>query len=136
MLCVDTKILYVIETLQYIDEARLKTPFFMSADERSQLSFETIYEVGLKLRTEGNGWYVNQGYQLAIKKYRKGIQMLEEYPCANPEDCDQRSELLHTLYANLAQSYLKLEKPAQACNACKFGLKLVRGKKSLKLIYR
>lgn len=133
---VDSKILYVIEALQYIDEAKLDTPFFMSAEERSSLPFKVIYEVSNQMRSEGNGLYTSQGYQLAIKKYRKGIQMLEEYPCADPEECNERSGLLHTMYANMAQCYLKLEKPAQACNACKFGLKLVRGKKSVKLIYR
>lgn len=127
-----------METLHYIDEEKLNTPLYMRLDERSKLPFEAVYEVAHNLCVEGNLWYENLDYQVAIKKWRKGIQILEEYPPVNtnPEERNKTSQLLQFMYSNTGQAYLKLEKPAQACNACELGLQLAEGKDSIKLLYR
>ncbi|CAL8101097.1 unnamed protein product [Orchesella dallaii] len=119
----NAKIMYVIQMLQYTDEAKLNTPAYMTSDERNQLPFETIVEESKKFRSDGNGYYSMQSYSFAIKKWRKAINMLEDYLVTEEEDDAVRRELLWLLYANLAQGYLRLNRPAQACSACKLGLK-------------
>ncbi|ODN04690.1 Inactive peptidyl-prolyl cis-trans isomerase FKBP6 [Orchesella cincta] len=129
-------ILYIVEVLQIIDEQMLKSPLFMTAEERAALPFKQILEVADQLRTDGNGHYTDCNYLFAVKKYRKAVSVLEDYHVVSEEDEDKRSDLLHTIYANLAQCFLQLERPAQACTACKLGLKSAKGKHAVKLLYR
>lgn len=133
----NTKLLYIVEMIHCIVEACLNTFKYMTTDERATLPFSQILEEGHKLRGEGNRWYTDGNYKIAVRMYRKAINVLEEYPVIGDEDSGLRDELLWTLYSNLAQSYIKSGKPAQACNACKNGLKsAAESKTSAKLLYR
>jgi hypothetical protein len=49
---------------------------------------------------------------------------LEAFSTNNEEDNRKRSKLLSLLYGNLAEAYVELDKPEQACVACKKGLDL------------
>ena len=108
----------------------------MTAEERARLPFGDILETATRLQTDGNGHYTNHNLWYAVKKYRKAVTILEDYPIVSKVDEDNRCQLLHTLYANLAQCYLKLAKPAQACAACKLGMRHAKGKNSVKLLFR
>lgn len=108
----------------------------MTVEERANLPFQEILNIGKSLQTEGNGHYKDLNYWWAVKKYRKAINFLEDYPVVGEEDDGHRSKQLHFIYANLAQVYLKLERPQQACVACKLGLKLAEGPDRIKLLYR
>ncbi|ODN05741.1 Inactive peptidyl-prolyl cis-trans isomerase FKBP6 [Orchesella cincta] len=134
----DAKVMYVIQMLQFVEEAKLNTLHYMTSDERNQLPFEQIVKVAKDFRGEGNRHYQDQNHGSAIKKWRKALNMLEDYPVTTEEDDKVRREYVWMLYSNLAQSYLKLERPAQACSACKIGLKsaVENDFSSAKLLYR
>lgn len=129
-------VLYVIEVVQVIDAQMMESPLYKTAEERALLPFKTIYQAAEELRTAGNGYYTANSYWVAVKKYRKAVSLLEDYPLIGLEDEDKRDKLLHTLYANLAQTYLNLDKPAQACTMCKLGLRVAKKKEGVKLLYR
>ena len=95
----------------------------MSQYEREELEFSQIHSAAKELRTEGNGLYKDSAYWKAIKKYRKAAQILEEYPVIGSKDESERQSLLYTLYVNLAQCYLKVNRPQQACIACHCGFR-------------
>ncbi|CAL8096407.1 unnamed protein product [Orchesella dallaii] len=129
-------VLYIVEILQIMDKSQLESPLFMTADERAALPFKQILEVADQLRTDGNGHFSERSYLFAVKKYRKAATVLEDYHVVSEQDEDDRCDLLHTIYANLAQCFLQLNRPAQACTACKLGLKSAKGKHAVKLLYR
>ncbi|ODN03142.1 Inactive peptidyl-prolyl cis-trans isomerase FKBP6 [Orchesella cincta] len=134
----DVKIMYVIQVLQFIPEDKLNTLPYMTTDERNQLPFETIVKEAGRVRADGNRHYKDHSYGFAIKKWKRALSMLEDYPVTTEEDDKVRREYIWKLYSNLAQSYLKLKRPAQACSACKIGLKSVveNGLPKAKLLYR
>lgn len=125
-----------MEVLRIVDQEMLESPLFMTAEERAVLPFEKIHATSEQLRNEGNGFYTDKNYWPAVKKYRKAANILEDYPLVGSSDEASRSNLLHTIYANLAQCYLSLDRPAQACSACKLGLRSASGKDNVKLLYR
>lgn len=116
-------ILYVVEILQVISADQLQDPHYLTAEERAKLPFSQILNCVQELRTQGNEDYKKGAYHVALKKYRKGAAMLEDYPLASQNEEDLRGDLLHTLYSNLAQCYLKLKRWPQACTVCKLGLR-------------
>lgn len=132
----DSRILFIVEALQHIDADRFKNPLFMSAEQRSSLPFSEIHNLCDKLRTEGNLCYKHGDNQGAIRKWRKALNIMEEYPTTGEEDSDNLQSFVVSLYSNLAIGYLRHEAPAQACNACKMGLRLAEGEKKVILLYR
>lgn len=131
-------ILFIVEVLQVISADQLNDPHFLTAEERAKLPFTQIFNCASELRTAGNGYFKQDAYHSAIKKYRKGAAMLEDYPLAGQNDEELRGELLHTLYCNLAQCYLKLKRWPQACTVCKLGLRSAKpgSGQNVKLLYR
>lgn len=132
----EADILYIIEVLRFLDEEMLKSPLYMTSEERTQVPFPEILSIADKLRTKGNGCYKNRTFREAIREYRKAIAILEEYPLPGITDEVNRNQLLHTLYANCAQCYLDLEDPPKVCTMCKLGLRSAKGKDSVKLLFR
>ncbi|CAL8078610.1 unnamed protein product [Orchesella dallaii] len=115
------------------------TPPYITSDERSRLPFETIVEEVQRLKRDGNDYYWNdKNYSFAIKKWKKAVTMIEAYPVGNEEDDQIRRELIWRLYASVAQGYLRLERPVEACSACNLGLKWadIHGESSLELYFR
>jgi len=112
-----------VEVLDTVEEEILNSVPFMSQEQRAALSFMDVYNASKQLRTEGNGLYRDKGYWKAIKKYRKAANILEEYPVICNEDENDRQKLLYTLYINLAQCYIKVNRPQQACVACQLGFR-------------
>ncbi|CAL8078563.1 unnamed protein product [Orchesella dallaii] len=112
----------------------------MTSDERRRLPFETIVDEFKRLRRDGNDYYwKDKNYSFAIKKWRKAVIMIEEYPVGNEKDEQVRRELVWMmLYASVAQGYLRLERPVEACIACNLGLKWadIHEESSLELYFR
>jgi FKBP-type peptidyl-prolyl cis-trans isomerase len=132
----EADVFFVVEVLQSIEEDLLKSPLYMTAEERAKLPFKELFAVAEQLQTDGNGHYRDGSLWPAVKKYRKGVTLLEDYPVIGGQDEGERCKLLHTLYANLAQCYLSLERPEKACTACKLGMRHAKGKASVKLLFR
>ncbi|CAL8079571.1 unnamed protein product [Orchesella dallaii] len=112
----------------------------MTSDERSRLPFEKIVDEVKRLKRDGNdNYWKDKNYSFAIKKWRKAVIMIEEYPVGNEKDEQVRRELVWMmLYASVAQGYLRLERPVEACIACNLGLKWadIHEESSLELYFR
>jgi FK506-binding protein 6 len=131
-----TDIFCIVEVLAVVDEAKLTSVPYMSMEQRAALPFQEILKAAEEMKKTGNACYLQDSYWKASKSYRKGVNVLEDYPVIGAEDEEKRKELLYALYNNLAQCFLKLEKPQQACNACHMGLKCKEpGEKGLSKIY-
>ncbi|XP_021962215.1 inactive peptidyl-prolyl cis-trans isomerase FKBP6 isoform X2 [Folsomia candida] len=113
----------ILEILDLIEEDQLKLVPYMTPNERAQLEFPEIYDAAKDLRAIANGLYGNDAWWPAVKKYRKAINILEEYGIQTQDDQKQRDQLLYTLYINLSACYLKLKRPQQVCTSCRLALR-------------
>jgi len=127
---------FTIEILEALDSQKLKNVHFMSRDDRANLPFDAIFNGADEMRKTGTESYMNGQFQDAIKRYRKGIDYLESYATLKYEEDEKRTELLFTLFTNIAQCYLKIKIPAKACTACRLGLKLPPRSTRYKLYYK
>ncbi|OXA61672.1 inactive peptidyl-prolyl cis-trans isomerase FKBP6 [Folsomia candida] len=113
----------ILEILDLIEENQLKLVPYMTSDERGLLEFREIFDAAKDLRAIANGLYVGAAWWPAVKKYRKAINILEDYGTQTQDDQKQREQFLYTLYMNLSACYLKLGRPQQVCTACKLALR-------------
>jgi len=117
-----TDVMCSIEIISILDESKLNKIEYMSPEERNSLEFSKIFEFADYKKREGNSLYSSNLFGQAKRAYYEAANVLEDYSVSLAEENDEREKLLFTLFNNLAQCCLKLEKWAQACAACKRGL--------------
>jgi len=117
-----TDLVCTLEIMSVVDGEKLKKIEYMNSEDRRALPFSKIIEFSTKKKQEGSSKYKLNDFIGAKRAYFQAAEILEEYPVINQKDNDERQSLLFVLYSNLAQCFIKLEKWAQACVACRKGL--------------
>lgn len=115
----NSTILYVVQILKIFEEGTLEAFQTLSEEEKQKYPFEMIYEICDGERKSGNSYFKSKKYKESAFRYRKASLLLEQWLCANPDQGNQAKELLLKFYCNLANAYVKLQRPIRAMSQCK-----------------
>jgi FK506-binding protein 4/5 len=96
---------------------------FDNAKEVWELSNEDRLTSAQSFKDKGTAYFKQQKYELAVKFYSKVIYYLGP-PDSESFGTDERGQVLLAGYLNLAQTYLKLDKPFDAIKNCELALQI------------
>ncbi|XP_028415174.1 inactive peptidyl-prolyl cis-trans isomerase FKBP6-like [Dendronephthya gigantea] len=130
----NTSVLFEIELVSFVDQAASDEFSEFPPEERNKASFESIHEVAQSFKETGNDLFLRNEFYQSIKKYDKGIQLLEMCRVKDEREEREMNISLLALYINASLCALKL---GQGARAKKFGRKALDiDPKNIKAIYR
>lgn len=130
----DTSVLFEIEMVSFVDQAASDEFSEFPTEERNKASFESIHEVAHSFRETGNDLFRQNEFFRAIKKYDKGIQLLETCRVQDATEEKKMNDTLLLLYMNASLCSLKL---GQGARAKTFGRKALDiDPKNIKAVFR
>ncbi|TRY64381.1 hypothetical protein TCAL_01858 [Tigriopus californicus] len=110
------EILAKIELLNFVQEAEAEALLCLDPEERAKAkSFDEIIKVVKIEHTEGNNLVRAQEWKNAIKRYERGIKLLEDVEMKDEEEERRQQDLLRDLQLNRAHCSLKVGWPKKAC---------------------
>lgn len=130
----NSSVMFEIELVSFIDQTAADEFAEFSSEERNKASFESILKVTLSFKETGNDLFKRSNFFQAIKKYDKGIHLLER--CRLKEESEEKlmNEALLLLYLNASLCSLRL---GQGIRARKYGRKALDiDPKNIKAIFR
>ena len=130
----NTSVLFEIELVSFVDQTASDEFSEFPKEEMNQASFENIHEVAQSFRETGNDLFRQNEFYSAIKKYEKGIQLLETCRVQNVVEEKKMNNALLLLYMNASLCALKL---GQGARAKRYGRKALDiDPKNIKAVFR
>ncbi|XP_046840360.1 inactive peptidyl-prolyl cis-trans isomerase FKBP6-like isoform X2 [Xenia sp. Carnegie-2017] len=130
----DATVLFQIELVSFIDQGASDEFSEFSMDEQKKATFENIYEVAQSFRQSGNDLFKRNEFYTAVKKYDKGIRILEGSRLRNSSEEKQMNDLLLLLFMNAALCSLKLGQGNRTKKYCRKALEF--DPKNIKAMFR
>ncbi|XP_054153140.1 inactive peptidyl-prolyl cis-trans isomerase FKBP6-like [Oppia nitens] len=118
----DCTVLFIIEVIKVFEEGSLAHFDTIPFEERSEISFETIYKLCDEERVSANGYFKANRIRESAFRYKRAIRFLEDLTYKTNEEQKTSNELLLKLYVNIANAYNKLSKTYFAISYCKKAL--------------
>lgn len=116
----NASVMFEIELVSFVDQAASDEFSEFSSEEWNKASFENILKVAESFKETGNDLFKQSNFFQAIKKYDKGIQLLESSRLQDDSEEKIMKNALLVLYLNASLCSLKL---GQGVRAKKYGRK-------------
>lgn len=115
-------IVFNVRMHKFVTPARLGEYENLTFDEIEALPFEQFIKGAKELYAQGEALVLEEATKKAMKFFHEIVHVLESRETINEEEHDQRANLQAAAHWRLAEGYIKLDKPAQACSQSKKSL--------------